>query len=609
MSQFLTPDFFVMRTPALPWDVVPIGPTGLRQRQFASGNDGTAASFDRDVIVLRARLRAIVRRPDVRHAIATASGSLAARLEPWLSGDDSDATSVEPAIVRYVMRMAGRATPFGLFAGCTTGSVGEVTNLAVSDPSTHERHTRLNLDLLFALVMLLSRREPLRSSFRYLKGSDARQRNEAEGYDDTVTLGVLASQGFLPGYGLEVGAVIGTSEARLEFENGRGLSLPRPPSMALREFAPGTSSTRTAGASRRACFFSRRKRRPSGSEFDLEARALVEERAAPQAAENVTAQGLANQVVRAVRICDVNLAHRSRISDDEEFRFQPPMETFGYELGQHDGGQGFSWGEQEVLLRRGVRFRLANVGASRLVEAGRGLGFPLCLRCGQSRSPFASAMELQTFGDAHRDRCGQPRHRRASTPTSPPRHCRSGVRARTRRTLFSSRFGSARPACSTWRPTTSSSSSSVDQAPRRLTRSSTIPMPGGSGLLDQLCERFPDVAAQARAVAAECPAQCTRSCIDCLQTFRNGFYHAHLDRNLAVARFDAWGDSLRPTHEVPPRHPSTPPAPQQRPVNNAERRLRDNDVTCRVSQPVGSARRRLRATARDDDAGLLLPDR
>ena len=408
-----------------------------------------------------------------------------------------------------------------------------------------------------------------------LKGSDARQRNEAEGYDDTVTMGVLAAQGFLPGYGLEVGAVIGTSEARLEFENGRGLSLPRPPSMALREFAPGNLLYANGGRFTPRVFHLEAEETPLWFRVDLDAGALVEERAAPQAADNVTAQGLANQVVRAVRICDVDLAHRSRISDDEEFRFQPPMETFGYELGQHDGGQGFLWDDHEVLLRKGVRFRMANVGASRLVEAGRGLGFPLCLRCGQSRSPFASAVELQTFRDAHRDRCGQPAAPTGFyadiTATALSFRCASHDEAYS--LLESLRFGAARVLDM---ETDDLQLLVIGRAGSEEVDALLYdPMPGGSGLLDQLCERFPDVAAQARAVAAECPARCTRSCIDCLQTFRNGFYHSHLDRNLAVARFEAWGDSLRTTHEVPPRHPSTPPAPQQRPVNDAERRLRE----------------------------------
>lgn len=44
-----------------------------------------------------------------------------------------------------------------------------------------------------------------------LKGLEQRRRYEAEGYDDTNTFGVLAVEGFLPGYGLETGAIVGTA--------------------------------------------------------------------------------------------------------------------------------------------------------------------------------------------------------------------------------------------------------------------------------------------------------------------------------------------------------------------------------------------------------------
>ena len=70
------------------------------------------------------------------------------------------------------------------------------------------------------------------------------------------------------------------------------------------------------------------------------------------------------------------------------------------------------------------------------------------------------------------------------------------------------------------------------------------PMPGGSGLLDQLCERFGEVVQVAREVAGACPGLCESSCIDCLQTFRNAYYHRHLDRAAARERLDEWGPQL-----------------------------------------------------------------
>ncbi len=59
------------------------------------------------------------------------------------------------------------------------------------------------------------------------------------------------------------------------------------------------------------------------------------------------------------------------------------------------------------------------------------------------------------------------------------------------------------------------------------------PMPGGSGLLDQVCARFEEISKIALEVVKDCPAECETSCIDCLQTFHNSFYHKYLNRKVA----------------------------------------------------------------------------
>ena len=60
------------------------------------------------------------------------------------------------------------------------------------------------------------------------------------------------------------------------------------------------------------------------------------------------------------------------------------------------------------------------------------------------------------------------------------------------------------------------------------------PMPGGSGLLEQLVKRWQEVRVAALELVTTCAGACERSCIDCLQTYRNRFYHEHLDRHRAA---------------------------------------------------------------------------
>ncbi len=96
------------------------------------------------------------------------------------------------------------------------------------------------------------------------------------------------------------------------------------------------------------------------------------------------------------------------------------------------------------------------------------------------------------------------------------------------------------------------------------------PMPGGSGLIDQMLARWPAIVTAARAVL-ECPAGCERACIDCLFTFRNAFFHKHLNREAALEVFTTWGAAVARTNLIPTTLPTLPPVGQ--PVNKPEARL------------------------------------
>jgi SOS-response transcriptional repressor LexA len=64
-------------------------------------------------------------------------------------------------------------------------------------------------------------------------------------------------------------------------------------------------------------------------------------------------------------------------------------------------------------------------------------------------------------------------------------------------------------------------------------------MPGGSGLLSQILERWKEVRDAGLETVAGCKGQCERSCYECLRIYRNVFYHALLDRHAAKRILDA----------------------------------------------------------------------
>ena len=148
--------FFVLRTPLLPIDELMAWSADLAAP--AAGDDSVrlADAVARDVHTLRTRLRAIVSRPDVREALFVASPSLEESLPIWLAQPESArGRKVERTLVRYFVRMTSRATPFGLFAGCSLGTIADETRLGVGDRSGYRRHTRIDGDYLASLIAAL----------------------------------------------------------------------------------------------------------------------------------------------------------------------------------------------------------------------------------------------------------------------------------------------------------------------------------------------------------------------------------------------------------------------------------------------------------------------
>src|SRR5262245_12989185 len=137
--------FFVLRTPLLPFETL-IAAAG------------------------RERLRTLVAQPEVRDAVYVASPSLESMVDAWAREPDSEVgRRVEASLSRYAARMAGRATPFGLFASCSVGTIGRATHLAVREACG--RHTRLDMDYLVLLADALARDPRLRPDLRFFPNS------------------------------------------------------------------------------------------------------------------------------------------------------------------------------------------------------------------------------------------------------------------------------------------------------------------------------------------------------------------------------------------------------------------------------------------------------
>ena len=153
---------FVLRTPLLPIDAM-----------FELGRDPSGG---------RAWLLAALERPEVHEAIAIASPSLAASLPQWRREPESPAGRASTrALLRYLSRMATRATPFGLFSGVAIGPVGPVggpTSFELAPRAAYQRHTQLDNHYLTGLCAELGQDREIRNRLIYRPNSSAARQGD-----------------------------------------------------------------------------------------------------------------------------------------------------------------------------------------------------------------------------------------------------------------------------------------------------------------------------------------------------------------------------------------------------------------------------------------------
>ncbi len=164
--------FFALRTPLLSVGELRSWSNALSAAEALTAQEHAFdSSWKNDVRILRQRLREIVSRPEIVHALYVASPSLRTGIEHWKRDPDSKkGLQAERALVRYFARMAARSTPFGLFSGCSVGQVNDsqdATELTLKPHSQYRLCCRLDFDYLFALTETLRRDPHVQDELRY----------------------------------------------------------------------------------------------------------------------------------------------------------------------------------------------------------------------------------------------------------------------------------------------------------------------------------------------------------------------------------------------------------------------------------------------------------
>ncbi|KIA98050.1 hypothetical protein OA93_11395 [Flavobacterium sp. KMS] len=107
----------------------------------------------------------------VREAIYIASPELVLALDKW-KNDSSDYSNkkengLEITLLKYIARMSARCTPFGLFAGCTTGKIDSETNCILKSPASFNRFTQFDRQFWLGMLQEFGKRKEIRNHLKY----------------------------------------------------------------------------------------------------------------------------------------------------------------------------------------------------------------------------------------------------------------------------------------------------------------------------------------------------------------------------------------------------------------------------------------------------------
>lgn len=140
-------NFYVVRTPLLPVNIV----TQLHHITNAS---------------LAPVIKAIFRDEFLQEAIYIASPELYQELQKWLATGNEN-HKLAAALYRYLLRMSSRCTPYGLFAGCATGSLSDHTAIRLDDKQLHKKHCRLDMNYVAELTAAITAIPAIREQLLY----------------------------------------------------------------------------------------------------------------------------------------------------------------------------------------------------------------------------------------------------------------------------------------------------------------------------------------------------------------------------------------------------------------------------------------------------------
>ncbi|MFA4935953.1 MAG: helicase-related protein [Candidatus Methanoperedens sp.] len=387
---------------------------------------------------------------------------------------------------------------------------------------------------------------------------------------NTYTLTVLAREGFLPGYGTYEGNITAfAGTAYTSTWHKMAFELTRSPTIAVREYIPGNLIYANGGKYRTVLLhlpFSEERITPDEYILDVESQRIVE-KGVPTSGYSGDEQPV---TISGLPICDVDIGFISHVSDEESNRYKLPVYIAGYLQSVNRGGISYTCGGNEFDHLIGQDVRLVNVGPSNRVTNEK-YGYPVCTVCGGTRSPFASEKEIENFKNYHTKSCGKEPGWYAITSDATV----DGI-------LFK-KLTSQDDAINLAEAVRIGANQTLEMKPEDL-QILILPqgaeewdvflydhMAGGSGLLNQLIERWQEIISAAN-TALKCSNSCEKSCYVCMRSFYNMHYHELLDRKRAIDLLIKYDHPPQKQHDITPKAREGRPSGQS--TNLGESRLR-----------------------------------
>ncbi len=362
---------------------------------------------------------------------------------------------------------------------------------------------------------------------------------------DTYTLTYLSNDGYFPGYALTRDSCVARCLQPY-------IELQRPEPIALREFTPANwiYAAGDVFAVRRVEFFSLGSSTDAAS--DVQQREMLydadHDRVIDLSVDDRA--GLQGERFVSFRLGGVELRQREPIDDSRERRVYGGHDIVGTFLGTHHGGEKGELGDIEWRLYRNADLRLVNLGPVGREREGLEIGFPICSVCGAVRSPRAGA-EIKKFAERHDESC------RKGAVTWAALHVdfRSDL-------LELGPLAERAAAVNLMEAVLTGAREYLDMGEADLEgfveqrgdgQAWVLiydPMPGGSGFLEEMKERWEGVCAKALQIMTEC--KCENACYACLLTFWNQRHHAILNRHEAAAPLKLYQEPMVFGHSIQP---------------------------------------------------------